>query len=66
MCNVIVMNRKTNTYLQGGLDSPKMVSQYTQAHAIFIPRRKTIRLPMMFAIAQAVNACIDDLEILTM
>ena len=65
MANVIVMNTKTKTFLKGGLDHPQMVSQYTQAHTIFIPRRKTIRLGMLMAIATAIGVSVDDLEILS-
>ena len=66
MCNVVVMNRKNNTYLKGGLDHPEQVTQFTQAHSMFIPRRKTIRGPILQMIAAVMNVAIDDIELLTL
>ncbi len=66
MSNVIVMNRKANTFLKGGIERAQMVSEFTQAHAIFIPKRATIRNVMMQMIADALGVERSDLEILDM
>lgn len=65
MANVVVMNRRNNTFLKGGLDHPVMVSQYTQAHTMFIPKRESVREPIMQAIAAVLGVSRADLEILS-